>query len=148
MCAEKLLTVSTPGVLWLELCSLLSAERMCACPAARKSSCTRAQCMEVVVETLSSLVPCVPRTVACPRKLPYLLDLHGSPDDSAEWVPSCLQSWPPETLPLQSSSHNRDCSQSTQVASFTPSSTDTSSFQCLCSSCCLSQEDRYRINPG
>lgn len=53
-------------------------------------------------------------------------------------------------LPLQSSWHNRDSSQSTQqVASFTPSGTDTSSFQCLCSSCCyLSHEGRYRINPG
>lgn len=36
MCAKKFLTVSTLGVLWSELCSLLSAERMCACPAAQK----------------------------------------------------------------------------------------------------------------
>lgn len=35
-----------------------------------KSDRTRAQRMEVVVEALSSLVPRVPRTVACPRKPP------------------------------------------------------------------------------
>lgn len=114
-----------------------------------ESNRTRAQCMEVVVETLSGLVPCVPRTVACPRRPLHLLGLHGSPDDSAEWVPPRLQSRLPETLPLRSSWHDKDSSQSTQVAFFTPSSTDTFSFQCLCSSCCyLSREDRYRVNPS
>lgn len=116
MCAEKFLTVSTPGVLWLELCSLLPAERMCACPAAWEESPTRAQRMGVVLETLSSLVLCVPRAVACPRKpltcwvcmallvtlqnecphacshsplkLCQALDATGTPHKAHKWLPS------------------------------------------------------------
>lgn len=55
-----------------------------------RSNCPQAQRMEVVVETLSSLILCVPRTGACPRKPPQLLGLHGSPDDFAEWVAPML----------------------------------------------------------
>lgn len=154
MCAEKFLTVYTGcalvGALFPAICRahvcLPSCSGRATVPEPSEWKWWWKLCL-VWFCVFQELLPVLQSPLSCWVCMALLMTLQN------ECPHAWSHSWnwnPPETLSLQSSWHNRGSSQSTQqAASFTPSSTDTSSFWCLCSSCWyLSHEDRYTINPS